>query len=324
MNLGLRWEYNGVPSERYNRLGVLNFTDLRRTSPSRRWVPPTESAAPTTPTITDSRSPRIGFSWDPFGKGEDCRSAGAPASITTSRSPTSCRRSIPIRLSPPPSPIPATSILANPFATPPGTGSALQASRSEFQERPASSPITSTCSRMSLRYAVSGCLRRPAQGRHLPPWKAITTRASTASGRSRNLPASLIQESVSDLNYNGMWLTVSRRFSRRASPSTPPTRFPNRWTTIPSVARSLQIQNFRNIAAEYALSDFDACHRFVAQRRLPAAVQVGCQRRLYPAALSKAGAASPIVNLQTGQSIQPDRFFHPRTSSAWKSMTWPN
>ena len=36
LNLGLRWEFNGVPSEIHNRLGFYDFTQIKCWSPARR------------------------------------------------------------------------------------------------------------------------------------------------------------------------------------------------------------------------------------------------------------------------------------------------
>ena len=71
-----------------------------------------------------------------------------------------------------------------------------------------------------------------------------------------------IQESVSNSNYNGMWLSAEKRLAKGLT-------FNASYTFSKSIdnnsvgSSNPQIQNFYNIAAERALSDFDARQRFV-------------------------------------------------------------
>src|SRR5205085_8978038 len=71
-----------------------------------------------------------------------------------------------------------------------------------------------------------------------------------------------IQESVSNSNYNGMWLSAEKRFAKGLT-------FNASYTFSKSIdnnsvgSSNAQVQNFYNIAAERALSDFDARQRFV-------------------------------------------------------------
>ena len=71
LNLGLRWEYNGVPSEIHNRLGVFDFAN-------RRWSAsgPNGIDEPYHKQFTNF-GPRVGFAWDPFGKGKTVIRSGA-------------------------------------------------------------------------------------------------------------------------------------------------------------------------------------------------------------------------------------------------------
>src|SRR4249919_676967 len=71
-----------------------------------------------------------------------------------------------------------------------------------------------------------------------------------------------IQESVSNSNYNGMWLSAEKRLAKGLT-------FTASYTFSKSIdnnsvgSTNAQVQNFYNLAAEHALSDFDARQRFV-------------------------------------------------------------
>src|SRR5205085_10568028 len=71
-----------------------------------------------------------------------------------------------------------------------------------------------------------------------------------------------IQESVSNSNYNGLWLSAEKRFAKGLT-------FNASFTFSKSIdnnsvgSSNPQIQNFYDIRSERALSDFDARRRFV-------------------------------------------------------------
>ena len=111
-----------------------------------------------------------------------------------------------------------------------------------------------------------------------------------------------IQESVSNSNYNGMWLSAEKRFAKGLT-------FNTSFTFSKSIdnnsvgSSNPQIQNFYNIAAERALSDFDARQRFVFSGiyLLPFKWDAnGFTRRL-----AQGWSIAPIVNLQTGNPFSP-------------------
>src|SRR4249919_1212032 len=101
-----------------------------------------------------------------------------------------------------------------------------------------------------------------------------------------------IQESVSNSNYNGMWLSAEKRFAKGLS-------FNASYTFSKSIdnnsvgSSNPQIQDFYNIAAERALSDFNATHRFVLSGiyMLPFKAENGVVNRLI-----EGWSISPIVN----------------------------
>ena len=78
-----------------------------------------------------------------------------------------------------------------------------------------------------------------------------------------------------------------------------------------------QAQNFRNLAAERALSDFDARKRFVLSGMyvLPFKADGAFTSRL-----AEGWTMSPIVNLQSGSPVQPDHCGH-RHQGAWRRST---
>ncbi len=70
LNLGLRWEYNGVPNEVHNRLAVFDFVTNALTPVGTNGV-----ERPYNRRFTNF-GPRLGMSYDPFGKGKTVIRAG--------------------------------------------------------------------------------------------------------------------------------------------------------------------------------------------------------------------------------------------------------
>src|SRR5262249_44464569 len=69
-NLGLRWEYNGVPNEVYNRLANFDPTQNKLLTVG------TDIERPYARQYTNF-GPRIGFAYDPFGTGKTAIRGGA-------------------------------------------------------------------------------------------------------------------------------------------------------------------------------------------------------------------------------------------------------
>ena len=109
-------------------------------------------------------------------------------------------------------------------------------------------------------------------------------------------------ESVSNSNYNGMWLSAEKRFSKGLT-------FNASYTFSKSIdnnsvgSSNAQAQNIYNLAAERALSDFDARHRFVLSGiyLLP----FKWERNGFTKRLADGWSISPIVNLQSGSPFSP-------------------
>src|SRR3989441_4143439 len=68
--------------------------------------------------------------------------------------------------------------------------------------------------------------------------------------------------SVSNSNYNGMWLSVNRKLARNLTFSSSYT-FSKSFDNNSVGSSNPEAQDFRNLRAERALSDFDARQRFV-------------------------------------------------------------
>src|SRR6185369_403607 len=109
------------------------------------------------------------------------------------------------------------------------------------------------------------------------------------------------QQSVSNSNYNGIWLTANRRLSRNLT-------FNTSYTFSKSIdnnsvgSSNPQVQDFRNLRAERALSDFDARNRFL----LSAIYLLPFDGRgAFLSRLRKGWSVSAIVNLQSGNPFSP-------------------
>ena len=128
-----------------------------------------------------------------------------------------------------------------------------------------------------------------------------------------------IQESVSNSNYNGMWLSAEKRFAKGLT-------FNASYTFSKSIdnnsvgSSNPQIQNFYNIAAERALSDFDARQRFVLSGiyLLPFHwEQNGFTRRLV-------GGLEHLADRQPAdRAIRSARSCRPPTRAAWRRSIVP-
>jgi hypothetical protein len=134
------------------------------------------------------------------------------------------------------------------------------------------------------------------------PLGTITTLNALGQPVSAASGSMTIQEAVSNSNYNGMWLSAEKRFAKGLT-------FNSSFTYSKSIdnnslgSSAAQIQNFYNIAAEHALSDFDARKRFVLSGiyMLPFKWDAnGFTKRLV-----EGWSIAPIVNLQSGNPFSP-------------------
>jgi len=110
-----------------------------------------------------------------------------------------------------------------------------------------------------------------------------------------------IQQSVSNSNYNGLWLSANRQLTHNLTLNTSYTL--SKSIDNNSVGSSNpQAQDYRNLRAERALSDFDARNRFVfsAVYVLPFR-----SKDTFLSRLAQGWSVSPIVNLQSGNPFSP-------------------
>jgi hypothetical protein len=290
LNLGLRWEYNGVPYERRDRLSIYDFA---RNSLVREGV---NGAQPYQQRFTNF-GPRAGFAYDPFGAGKMAIRGGfgiyydQPTTNTVSglgfNPPFSAAVNNTSNIS-----------LSNPFAAPPAGGSAINATDPNYHDGMGLSY------NFNVQREAAGIVFQAAyvgsEGHHL----RIIGDWNQGINGIRPIPAFSsinIQQSVSNSNYNGFWLSANRRLGNNLTFNTSYTL--SKSIDNNSVASSNpQAQDFRNLRAERALSDFDARNRFV----LSAIYLLPFHSRApFLSGLAKGWSASPIVNLQSGNPFSP-------------------
>jgi hypothetical protein len=306
LNLGLRWEYNGVPSEIHDRLSVFDFSSLRLVRIGTNGID-----TPYNQQYTNF-GPRVGLAWDPFGTGKTVIRTGAGfyydqpvTNIVTglgSNPPFSQSVNITQGIN-----------LGAPFNSPPGVGNALAVVDPNFK----SGRVLSY--NFNVQHEMAGTVFQVAyvgsQGRHLrligdynqgiggkrriPQITSIDAAGNPVTAAAGSMT---IQEAVSNSNYNGLWLSAERRLAKGLT-------FTASYTFSKSIdnnsvgSSNPQIQNFYDIAAERGLSDFDARHRFVLSGiyLLPLRWdRNGLTRRL-----ASGWSIAPIVNLQSGNPFSP-------------------
>ena len=290
LNLGLRWEYNGVPYEKHDRLSLYDFAS---NSLVRVGV---NGAQPYRQQFTNF-GPRIGFAYDPFGGGKTVVRGGfgiyydqPVTNIVTglgANPPFSASVNNTSNIS-----------LSNPFAAPPTGGSAINAIDPKFRDGMALSY------NFNVQHEAAGIVFQAAyagsEGHHLRiigDWNQGINGVRPIPGFS----SITTQQSVSNSNYNGLWLSANRRLTHNLT-------FNTSYTFSKSIdnnsvgSSNPQAQDFRNLRAERALSDFDARNRFVlsAIYLLPAH-----GRGVFLSRLEQGWSASPIVNLQSGNPFSP-------------------
>jgi hypothetical protein len=291
LNLGLRWEFNGVPTEIHNRLGFYDFTQ-------NKVIPEgTPGAGQAYSNRYTNFGPRVGFAYDPFGKGKTVIRAGAGfyfdqpvtniVSGLGSNPPFSTSVNNTSNIS-----------LANPFAAPPGTGSAIQAIDPNFRDAVVLSY------NVNIQHEALGTVFQVSyvgsEGHHLringDYNQGINGVRPIVGFSSIN-----IQQSVSNSNYNGLWLSANKHLAKGLT-------FNTSYTFCKSIdnnsvgSSNPQAQDYRNLSAERALSDFDARHRFVLSGTyiLPFRSSGALASRVV-----EGWTVSPIVNLQSGSPFSP-------------------
>jgi len=292
LNLGIRWEYNGPPSEKYNRLAVFNTA-----TDSVIRVGTNGVERPYQRQFT-AFGPRFGFAWDPTGKSKTVIRGGVgiyydqPVTNLVSNLGSNPPFSQSVNIT-------SGIVLANPFNAPAGSGSALSAVDPNFRYGRVLSY------NFNVQREFLGTVFQAAyvgsQGRHL----RITGDLNQGIGGVRpfkGFSAITVNESVSNSTYNGMWLSAERRLSRNFSLNTSFT-----WSHSidnNSVGSSnAQVQNFYNIAAERASSDFDARLRYVLSGIYLLPFKGG--HNPFLTRVVEGWSLSPILNLQSGSPFSP-------------------
>lgn len=291
VNLGLRWEYNGVPREIHDRLGVYDFAQNK--------VIPVGTGGVERPYQRHFTNfgPRVGFAYDPSGKGKTVIRAAAgfyydqPVTNILGGLSTNPPFSASVNNT-------SNINLANPFSVPPGAGSAIGAVDPDFRNGVVLSY------NFNIQHEALGTVFQAtyagSEGHHL----RIVGDYNQGINGVRPFPgfSSITeQQSVSDSNYNGLWLSANKRLAKGLT-------FQTSYAFSKSIDKNSvgssnpQVQDFRNLRAERALSDFDARQRFVLSGvyLLPFQSRQGFAKRLV-----EGWSISPIVNLQSGNPFSP-------------------
>jgi hypothetical protein len=306
LNLGLRWEYNGVPSEIHNRLGVFDFTNRALVRVGTNGID-----GPYHKSFTNF-GPRIGFAYDPFGKGKTVIRSGAgfyyDQPVTNVVTPMGSNPPFSQSVN-----ITQGINMAAPFNSPPGVGSALQLVDPNFR----SGRVLSY--NFNVQQEVLATVFQVAyvgsQGRYLRvigdynqgiggkrPIGTITSLNAAGQPITTAGGSMTIQEPASSSNYNGLWISAERRLAKGVTVNASYTF--SKSIDYNSVGSSNpQIQDFYNIRAEKALSDFDARHRFVLSGVW--LIPLHWEHSALTRRLAGGWSFSPIVNLQSGNPFSP-------------------
>ncbi len=291
-NLGLRWEYNGVPGEKYNRLAVFDPSQNKLLTVgqgidrpyARQWT---------------NFGPRVGFSYDPTGKGKTAVRGGVglyfdqPVTNMVSDLTTNPPFSFAVNFT-------SNVALAAPFSQP-GGGPALIAARTIDPNFKSAGVLSYN---LNIQHEVERTIFQIAyvgsQGRHLRLWGDYNQGINGVRPIA-GFSTIRMNESVSNSNYNGMWISVNRKLARNLT-------FSSSYTFSKSIDNNSvgsmepEAQDFRNLRAERALSDFDARQRFVLSGvyLLPFKADTAFAKHVV-----EGWSVSPIVNLQSGNPFSP-------------------
>ncbi len=251
INLGLRYEYFGVGSARHGNLEILDFTTNKLVQAG------TNGASIYKPDYLDF-GPRVGFSWDPLGKGKTVVRGGVGiyydepqvsiAGAAANNSPFAITNTYSY------SGIP----IATPFVPGPTASLSVNAITGDF--KPARVPQYNFNLQHQSWDTIFQAGYIGSAGRRLP---IVTDYNQGINGVRPIAGYGVINlyQSVSRSNYNALWLSANRRLAKGLT-------FDASYTFSKSIDTSStsgnsQIQNSYNLAAEKGLSDFDARHRVV-------------------------------------------------------------
>ena len=269
LELGLRYDWNMTPTERFNRFVVFDPA-------TRELVRVGQGIDEVYHQNNRNFQPRLGIAWDPFGDGKT--SVRAAYAILTDQPVTNI----------------VTPLAANPPLADPRTITTQQPTLITFQnaevvaraaglspntvnhdfdnayvqswnlniQREIARDLAVTVGYFGTKgthLRISRNINQPVNG-GARPFTSVSTSSEIAPGTPLN---NIVQiESAGNSNYNALWLTATKRLSRGV-------QFNASYTFSKSIdynslnSQGVVVQDSYNIRNSRGLSDFDARHRFV-------------------------------------------------------------
>ncbi|HYL37501.1 MAG TPA: TonB-dependent receptor [Bryobacteraceae bacterium] len=313
LDLGIRYDWYGTPTEAGNRFVVFD--------------PTTSSLVQTSQPYNQSAlnfQPRVGFAWDPFENGKTViRSAYAimtdqPITGITTALALNPPFALPVSFAPTPA-VPFVSF-GNAFTVAGASSLAPRSITQSYkdayvqsynfnvqQELPGDVGVMlGYFGSKGTNLNIIGNYNQPIHG--VKPFPALSASSPIDPGRA--LGNILVQQSVANSNYNALWLTANKRFSKGLQLS-------GTYTWSKSIddnsrnnnpAATFLPQDSYNIRGDRGLSDFDARHRFAVNGIYTLPFKGN--------RLVEGWSLSTIVQLQTGNPLN----FH-TTNSAFTGLT---
>jgi len=298
LNYGIRWEYNGVPCEKYDRLSVFDFSRYQLVRVG------TDGVERPYPRDFTSFGPRVGFAYNVRGTGKTAVRGGAglyydqpvtniitplgsnpPFSSTVTFVSTAQR--------------PLAIDIASPFSLP-GGGPATFDANAVAPDFRAGRVLQYN---FNIQHEEFGTVFQVgyvgSQGRRLRILRDVNQGINSVRPIA-GWGIVNMNESSSRSGYNALILSANRRFSRGLTFTTSYTF--SKSIDLNSVGSSNpQVQDAYSLFAERALSDFDARHRYVASLvyMLPFRATGALGK------LVEGWSVAPIVNLQSGNPFSP-------------------